>query len=241
MNKIKGMRRMRRRKRRNKKSNMTTKLARMTEVLSRSPSTRNIGTTTKLSQNVTAGVTKPAVPSGRRRRRGKGSKRRGSRRQNSGSRKTKGVKGSRAVTSKKRTPGSRILHSKTRGVKFDGTRVVSSKLANGKKIMNHLRSNKNIGKTERTRSRTHGGDRKTGPITNHDGRRTREMWGSDRRDNTGIWSGVEGGTRVGDPLSADRRCQPHGAEGLRQRGLVPPPRLGRWLAGLSGWSPGRHE
>ena len=124
MNKIKNMCRMRGR-RRKRKSNMTTKLARMTEVLSRSPSTRNIGTTTKLSQNVTAGVTKPAVPSGRRRRRGKGSKRRGSRRQNSGSRKTKGVKGSRAVTSKKRTPGSRILHSKTRGVKFDGTRRLS--------------------------------------------------------------------------------------------------------------------
>ena len=126
MNKIKGMRRMRRRKRRNKKSNMTTKLARMTEVLSRSPSTRNIGTTTKLSQNVTAGVTKPAVPSGRRRRHGKGSKRRGSRRQNSGSRKTKGLKGPRADTSEERTPGSRILHSKTRGVKFDGTRIVSN-------------------------------------------------------------------------------------------------------------------
>ena len=41
---------------------MTTKLARMTKVLSRSPSTRNISTTTKPSQNVTAGVTKPAVP-----------------------------------------------------------------------------------------------------------------------------------------------------------------------------------
>ena len=53
--------------------------------------------------------------------------------------------------------------------------------------MNHLRSNKNIGKTERTRSRTHGGDKKTGPITHHDGRRTRGMWGSDRREDTGIW------------------------------------------------------
>ena len=90
-------------------------------------------------------------------------------------------------------PGSRILHSKTRGVKFDGTRIVSSKLANGKKIMNHLRSNKNIGKTERTRSRTHGSDRKTRPIANHDGR-TRGMWGSDRREDTGIRGGVEGGT-----------------------------------------------
>ena len=56
------------------------------------------------------------------------------------------------------------------------------------------------------------------------------MWGSDRREDTGVWGGVEGGIRVGDPLSADRRSQPHGAEGLRQRGLVPPPGLvGGWL------------
>ena len=40
----------------------------MTEVLSRSPSTWNIGTTTELRQNVAAGVTKPAVPGGGRRR-----------------------------------------------------------------------------------------------------------------------------------------------------------------------------
>jgi hypothetical protein len=52
---------------------------------------------------------------------------------------------------------------------------------------------------------------------------------------------VEGGTRVGDPLDADRRRQSHGAEGLRQTGLVPPPRPGRLLAGLSGRGPGRHE
>ena len=37
---------------------MTTELARMAEGLSRSPSTRNIGTTTELSQNVTARVTR---------------------------------------------------------------------------------------------------------------------------------------------------------------------------------------
>ena len=39
---------------------MTTELARMAEGLSRSPSTRNIGTTTELSQNVVARVTKTA-------------------------------------------------------------------------------------------------------------------------------------------------------------------------------------
>ena len=211
----------------------------MIEVLSRSPSTWNIGTTAELSQNVAAGVTKPAVPSGGRRCRGKSSRRR-SRRRSSGSKKTKGLKGPRAVTSEERTPGSRILHSKTRGVKFDGTRIVSSKLTNGKKIMNHLSSNKNIRKAERTRSRTHGGDRKTGPVANHDGR-TRGMWGSDRREDTGVWGGVEGGTRVGDPLSADRRSQPYGAEGLCQRGLVPPLRPGRLLAGLGGWCPERAQ
>jgi len=48
VNKIKGMRSMQRR-RRKRELNMTTELARMAEVLSRSPSTRNIGTTTELS------------------------------------------------------------------------------------------------------------------------------------------------------------------------------------------------
>ena len=43
--------------------------------------------------------------------------------------------------------------------------------------MNHLRSNKDIRKTKRNRSRTHGGDRNARPITNHDGRRTRGVWG----------------------------------------------------------------
>ena len=87
--------------------------------------------------------------------------------------------------------------------------------------MNHLRSNKNIRKT----SRTHGGDRKARSITNHDRRRTRGVWGSDRREDTSIGSGVERGTRVGDPLGVGRRRQSHSAEGLRRSGLVPPPRL----------------
>ena len=151
---------------------------------------------------------------------------------------SRSVKGPRAITSEERTLGSRILHSKTRRVKFDRTGVVSSKLANRKKVVNHLRSNKNIRKT---RSRTHGGDRKARPITNHDRRRTRGVWGSDRREDTSIGSGVERGTRVGDPLGAGRRRQSHGAEGLRQSGLVPPPRPGRLLAGLSGRGPGRRE
>ena len=112
-------------------------------MLSRSPSTWNMGNTAELSQNVAAGVAKPAVPGGGRRRHGKSSRQR-SRRRSSESRKPKSVKGPRAVTSEERTPGSRILHIKTKRVKFDRIGVVSSKLANGKKVVNHLRSNKNI-------------------------------------------------------------------------------------------------
>ena len=125
-----------------------------------------------------------AKGAGRRRRRQKWCSRR---------RKAKGVKEPRAVTPEKRTQGGRI-HSEARRVKFDGTRIVGSKLTNGKKVMNHPRSNKDIGKKKGTRSRTHGGDRKAKPITNHDGRRTKGVWGSDRREDTGIWGGVERGT-----------------------------------------------
>jgi hypothetical protein len=64
VDKIKSMRSMRRRKR---KSNMTTKLACLTEVLSSSPSTRDISTTTNLSQNISATMTEAAVPGGGRR------------------------------------------------------------------------------------------------------------------------------------------------------------------------------
>ena len=121
------------------------------------------GTTTELSQNVAARVTKTAVPGGGRRRRGKSSRPRrpGQRRRRewcSGRRKAKGVKGPRAVTPEERTPGGRILYSEARRVKLDGTRVVSCKLTNIKKVMNHPRSNKDIGKKKRTRSRTYDGD-----------------------------------------------------------------------------------
>ena len=58
------------------------------------------------------------------------------------------------------------------------------------------------------------------------------MWGSDRRDDTSIRGGVEGDTRVGDSLGADRRRQSHGAEGLRQSGLVPTPQA----RSAAGWA-----
>jgi hypothetical protein len=63
VDKIKSMRSMQRR-RRKRKPNMTTKLACLTEVLSSSPSTRDISTTTNLSQNFSARMTESAVPSG---------------------------------------------------------------------------------------------------------------------------------------------------------------------------------
>ena len=98
-----------------------------------------------------------------------------------------------------------------------------------------MKKQKDIGKKKRTRSRTHGGDRKARPVTNHDGRRTKGVWGSDRREDTDMWGGVEGGTRVGDPLGADRRRQPHGAEGLRNAAWSHPPgQVGCWLGGAGG-------
>ena len=49
----------------------------------------------------------------------------------------------------------RIIYSEARRIKLDGTRIVSCKLTNGKKVMNHLRSNKDIRKTKRA-GRAHG-------------------------------------------------------------------------------------
>jgi hypothetical protein len=65
VDKIKSMRR--RRRRRKRKPNMMTKLACLTEVLSSSPSTRDISTTTNLSQTISTGMTEVAVTSGGRR------------------------------------------------------------------------------------------------------------------------------------------------------------------------------
>jgi len=131
----------------------------------------------------------------------------------SGSRNTEGVMGPRAVTSEKLTPGSQILHSKTKRVKFDRTRIVNCKLANGKKIVDHVGSNKNIGKTKRTRSSTHGGDRKTRPITNHDRRGARRMGvGQKKEYQHQAWCGTK--PRVSNPVGTDWRCQPHVNEGL---------------------------
>jgi len=84
-----------------------------------------------------------------------------------------GVKRPLAVAPKVGTPRGQILHSKTRRVKLNRAGVVSSKLANRKKVVNHRRCNKNVGKTKRAMSAsgTHGRDRKTQAISDHDGGR----------------------------------------------------------------------
>jgi hypothetical protein len=88
-------------------------------------------------------------------------------------RKAKGVKGPGAVTSEQRTPGSQILDSKTRRVKFNRTRIVSCKTTNRKEVMNHRRSNKNIRKTKGAMGTggTHRRDRKARAVCDHNGRR----------------------------------------------------------------------
>jgi hypothetical protein len=62
MYKIKNAGRMRRRTRK-RKTNMTAQLARMTQMLIVSPSTSNIGTTTKLHQSITSRMAETPVPS----------------------------------------------------------------------------------------------------------------------------------------------------------------------------------
>lgn len=85
-------------------------------------------------------------------------------------------------------PGSQILHDKTRRVKLNGTGVVSCKTTNRKKVVNYRRCNKNVGKTKGAMCAggTHGRDRKTRAICDHDGRRMRR-----RRVNGGECPGRE--------------------------------------------------
>jgi hypothetical protein len=63
----------------------------------------------------------------------------------SGSRQAKCVERSGAVTPSEKGPGGKILHRKTKQVKFHGTRVVSSELTDEEKILNDVGSNKNVG------------------------------------------------------------------------------------------------
>ena len=59
-----------------------------------------------------------------------------------------------------------------------------------------------------------------------------------RREYTRVGGGVEGSTRVGDPVWADWRSQGHGAERAGQSRRVPTDRPWR---GPGRWSPRRRE
>ena len=57
----------------------------------------------------------------------------------------------RAVTAGKKGPGGQILHRKTRGVKLNGTGVVSSESTNRKKIVGDVGSYENVIEVKRPR------------------------------------------------------------------------------------------
>jgi hypothetical protein len=114
----------------------------MTEVLKRSPTTRNRGTTGELGHHITPEVAEKTMPSHRRGGRCKNMRGRG---RCSGSRQVKCVEGPEAVTPSEKGHGGKILHRQTKRVKLHRTRVVSSELTDGKKILNDVGGNKDIG------------------------------------------------------------------------------------------------
>lgn len=66
-----------------------------------------------------------------------------------GRRRKGGIEVARAIAAKNLLAGAKVLHRKTRRVKFDGTIIISSKLANRNEIFNELWSYKSISKVER--------------------------------------------------------------------------------------------
>jgi hypothetical protein len=137
-------------------------------------------------------------------------------------RKPKGVEEAGAITSEEEAPSCRVLHSKTKRVKLDRTRIISSKTTNRKKIVDQRRSDKNIGNAKRAgrADGTHRCDRKSRAIRHHDGRRKRGRRRADRGEYTRVESGVVGSTGVCDPLGTQRRSQSESLEGS-QGGRVP--------------------
>jgi hypothetical protein len=61
------------------------------------------------------------------------------------------VERSRAVTAGERGPGGQILHRKTRGVKLNGTGVVSGETTDRKEIVSDVGSYENIVEVKRSR------------------------------------------------------------------------------------------
>jgi hypothetical protein len=62
-----------------------------------------------------------------------------------GSRQADRVEGLRAVTSSKKGPSGKVLHRQTKRVKFHRARIVSIELMNGKKILNDIGGDKDVG------------------------------------------------------------------------------------------------
>jgi hypothetical protein len=185
----------------------------------------------KLHQGITSGVTKATMPGSRRCGGSKTSSYvRRRRRRRGGMRKPKGVEGASAVTSEEGAPSCRVLHSKTRRVKLDRTRIISGKTAKRKKIVDQRRSDENIGNAKRAWSTgdTHRCDRKTRAIRHHDGRRKSGRRRANRSEYTMIRSDVVGSTGVRDPLGTHRWSQSGSLEGSSQGGRVPTNRPKRW-------------
>jgi hypothetical protein len=111
-------------------------------VLKRSPTPRNRGTTGELGHHITPEVAETTMSSHRG---GGRCKNRWGRGRCRGSRQAKCVEGPEAVTPSEKDPGGNILHRQTKRVKFHRTRVVSSELTDGKKILNDVGGDKDVG------------------------------------------------------------------------------------------------
>ena len=108
-----------------------------------------------------------------------------------------------------------ILHRDTKRVKLHRNKVISSELANRKKIFNDVRSYKDIVETERARKSGVSGanNRESGAISHNKGGRERGGW---RYGNhTKVGGNVRRSTRVDHPVRGVRwRGEGDGAEGV---------------------------
>jgi hypothetical protein len=122
------------------------------------------------------------------------------------------VEGPEAVTPSEKGPGGKILHRQTKRVKFHKSRIVSSELTNGKKILNDIGATRTLVKRKGP-GRTAVPTEVTGrvepfPTTMEEGR---EGWGR--------WKTV-----YQHPGWCDRRRRSH-----------PPSQTPRWVGPASSW------
>jgi hypothetical protein len=117
----------------------------MTQVVKRTPTTRDDKTDRQLRHHITPGMAKAAVPSDGR---GSSGQRMWGGGRGRGGRQAKGLKWHGAVIAGEKGPDSKILHRQAKGVKLHRTRIVSDNLTNIKKTMNDVGGNKNIYEAE---------------------------------------------------------------------------------------------